>query len=106
MSPQFTGLTCRRAYFHSTATLNYIRTLLLSGFADLQKPQDWSFSHVRSPEIQQAFGAVIDSLQDSLDFMRVATGGIGGSERGGMETVDIYTRLVLLFLRPKCSRLM
>ncbi|KAI9637119.1 putative family II 2-keto-3-deoxy-D-arabino-heptulosonate aldolase [Dioszegia hungarica] len=86
------------AYFHSTATLNYIRTLLLSGFADLHKPLDWSFSHVRSPEIQQAFGAVIDSLKDSLDFMRVATGGAGGNERGGMETVDIYTSHEALLL--------
>lgn len=80
------------AYFHSTATLNYIRTLLHSGFADLHKPLDWSFSHVRSPELQQAFTSVIDSLQDSLDFMKIATGAVGGSERGGTETVNIFTR--------------
>ena len=81
-----------RAYFHSTATLNYIRTLLSSGFANLHKPLDWSFSHVRSPQLQEAFSAVIESLQDSLDFMKVATGGDGGQARGGSETVSIYTR--------------
>jgi 3-deoxy-7-phosphoheptulonate synthase len=81
-----------RAYFHSTATLNYIRTLLLSGFADLQKPMDWSFSHVRSPELQAAFTAVVESLQDSLDFLKVATGSSGGQERGGLNTVEVYTR--------------
>ncbi|WVF70757.1 hypothetical protein IAT40_005551 [Kwoniella sp. CBS 6097] len=86
------------AYFHSTATLNYIRTLLLSGFADLHKPLDWSFSHVRSPELHQAFSAVIDSLKDSLDFMKVATGGTGGSDRGGMETVDLFTSHEALLL--------
>ncbi|WVR05768.1 hypothetical protein IAU60_002793 [Kwoniella sp. DSM 27419] len=86
------------AYFHSTATLNYIRTLLGSGFADLHKPLDWSFSHVRSPELHQAFSAVIESLKDSLDFMKVATGGIGGSERGGMETVDLFTSHEALLL--------
>jgi 3-deoxy-7-phosphoheptulonate synthase len=80
------------AYFHSTATLNYIRTLLSSGFADLHKPLDWSFSHVRSPELLKAFSAVIDNLEDSLDFMKVATGGSGGSDRGGTQTVDLYTR--------------
>lgn len=79
------------AYFHSTATLNYIRTLLASGFANLHKPLDWSFSHVRSPELQAAFSAVIESLQDSLDFMKVSTGGDGGRERGGTETVNIFT---------------
>ena len=88
-----------RAYFHSTATLNYIRTLLGSGFADLHKPLDWSFSHVRSPETAAAFQGVIDSLSDSLDFMRVATGGDrGGRVRGGTETVEVYTSHEALLL--------
>ncbi|KAL7420880.1 hypothetical protein Q5752_004834 [Cryptotrichosporon argae] len=87
-----------QAYFHSTATLNYIRTLLLSGFADLHKPLDWSFTHVRHPELQQAFAAVIESLQDSLDFMKIATGGTGGNERGGAETVNIFTSHEALLL--------
>ncbi|WRT63986.1 uncharacterized protein IL334_000913 [Kwoniella shivajii] len=87
------------AYFHSTATLNYIRTLLLSGFADLHKPLDWSFSHVRSPEIHKAFSAMIESLQDSLDFMKVATGSAaGGGERGGTQTVDLFTSHEALLL--------
>ncbi|KAJ9091448.1 hypothetical protein QFC19_009088 [Naganishia cerealis] len=85
------------AYFHSSATLNYIRALLSSGFADLNTPRQWSFSHVRSPSLQKAFEEVIDSLMDSLDFMRVAAGGVGAGKsdgtisRGGTETVDFYT---------------
>ncbi|RXK41939.1 3-deoxy-7-phosphoheptulonate synthase [Tremella mesenterica] len=86
------------AYFHSTATLNYIRALLSSGFANLHKPLDWSFSHVRSPQLQAAFSGVIESLQDSLDFMKVATGGSGGLERGGAETVSLYTSHEALLL--------
>ncbi|ODO07323.1 3-deoxy-7-phosphoheptulonate synthase [Cryptococcus wingfieldii CBS 7118] len=89
------------AYFHSTATLNYIRTLLSSGFANLDNPVDWSFSHVRSPELQSAFGNVIESLQDSLEFMKVASGGSisgGGGERGGTETVEVYTSHEALLL--------
>ena len=96
-----------RAYFHSTATLNYIRTLLASGFADLNRPLEWSFSHVRSPELQRAFTTVIESLQDSLEFMQVATGAAGGTARGGTSTVDFYTRLVSvptpLTLQPRSS---
>jgi 3-deoxy-7-phosphoheptulonate synthase len=82
------------AYFHSTSTLNYIRTLLHSGFADLHQPLDWSYTHARNPEIQKAFADVVESLQDSLNFMKVATGGDGGKERGGTETVNIFTRWV------------
>ncbi|KAH8085811.1 putative family II 2-keto-3-deoxy-D-arabino-heptulosonate aldolase [Filobasidium floriforme] len=80
------------AYFHSASTLNYIRALLSSGFADLHQPRNWSFSHVHSPQLQKAFEEVIDSLMDSLDFMRSATGGSNpGGSRGGTETVDFYT---------------
>lgn len=81
------------AYFHSAATLNYIRALLSSGFADLHQPRTWSFSHVRSQGIQKAFEEVIESLMDSLDFMRSATGAAEsvGGQRGGTETVDFYT---------------
>ena len=87
-----------RAYFHSASTLNYIRALLSSGFADLHQPRNWSFSHVHSPQLQKAFEEVIDSLMDSLDFMRSATGGSApGGGRGGTETVDFYTRSVERF---------
>lgn len=80
------------AYFHSASTLNYIRSLLSSGFADLHQPRAWSFSHVRSGGLQKAFEEVIERLMDSLDFMRAATGGVGGGGgRGGTETVDFYT---------------
>ncbi|KAL1412635.1 hypothetical protein Q8F55_000382 [Vanrija albida] len=86
------------AYFHSAASINYIRTLLASGFADLHKPLDWSFSHVRSPELQEAFSSVIESLQESLSFMKIATGTAGGQERGGAETVDLFTSHEALLL--------
>lgn len=40
------------AYFHSTTTLNYIRSLLTSGYASLNHPRDWSLSHVQSPDLR------------------------------------------------------
>ncbi|RSH86952.1 hypothetical protein EHS25_003439 [Saitozyma podzolica] len=68
------------------------------GLCEHAQTLEWSFSHVRSPELQKAFAGVIESLQDSLDFMRVATGGVGGNERGGSETVDLYTSHEALLL--------
>src|SRR5688500_17534485 len=35
------------SYFHSAATLNYIRAQLSSGFADLHHPIEWNLSHVQ-----------------------------------------------------------
>lgn len=49
LSHMFLGYS---AYFHSTTTLNHVRSLLTSGFASLHHPKDWSLSHVRSPALR------------------------------------------------------
>jgi len=58
------------AYFHSSATLNHIRGLITSGFASLHHPREWSFSHVRSPALQQEFRRITEGLSDALEFTR------------------------------------
>lgn len=75
-----------RAYFHSASTLNCIRSLLASGFADLHNPRSWSLSHVRNPDLARSFESIIERLEDSLDFLKV----IGG-ESGSLSSVDLYT---------------
>ncbi|CED84371.1 E, aroF, aroG, aroH [Phaffia rhodozyma] len=75
------------AYFHSAATLNYIRSLLSSSFASLSTPTSWSFSHVRSPTLQAEFSDVMDRLSDALGFMQTIGADLGGS----IEGVEIFT---------------
>lgn len=85
------------AYFHSTTTLNYVRSLLTSGFASLHHPKDWSLTHVRSPALREEFDRITDGLSDALEFTR--TIGIGkdsisyeqGGGRGALGEVDFYT---------------
>ncbi|GLB39483.1 putative class-II DAHP synthase family protein [Lyophyllum shimeji] len=87
------------AYFHSTATLNYVRGLLSSGFASLHHPRDWSLAHVRSPALRREFSQIIDDLGDALDFSRTigadAFAFAAPYERGGarnaLAEVDFYT---------------
>ncbi|RHZ84505.1 hypothetical protein Glove_80g42 [Diversispora epigaea] len=57
------------AYFHSAATLNYVRSILNSGFADLHHPSEWSLHHVRSNGTRQEYQTIVDRLTDALDFM-------------------------------------
>ncbi|ESK94376.1 phospho-2-dehydro-3-deoxyheptonate aldolase [Moniliophthora roreri MCA 2997] len=85
-----------RAYFHSTATLNYVRALLTSGFASLHHPRDWSLNHVRSPSLRKEFEAIVENLSDALDFSRTIGAENGASfEQGGVRgtvgEVDFYT---------------
>ncbi|EJC97863.1 DAHP synthetase [Fomitiporia mediterranea MF3/22] len=89
------------AYFHSTATLNCVRSLLQSGFASLQEhhPRDWSLAHVRSPTLRKEFERIAEGLADALDFSSTigATSGREalsfeqGGGRGVLGEVDFYT---------------
>ncbi|KAG9308893.1 DAHP synthetase [Chiua virens] len=87
------------AYFHSTATLNYVRGSLTSGFASLYHPRDWSLSHVRSPSLRSEFEKITEGLSDALDFSRTIGVDSGkdsvpferGGGRGVLGEVDFYT---------------
>lgn len=89
----------RRAYFHSAATLNCIRSLLSSGFADLHNPRSWSLSHVRNPELAKSFETIVERLEDSLDFLKV----IGGESGASLQSVDLWTSHEVLALCPSVN---
>jgi 3-deoxy-7-phosphoheptulonate synthase len=75
------------AYFHSATTLNYVRAQLASGFADLHSPMDWGLGHVRDPDLQDQYTRIVNSISESLRFMRT----IGADQTKKLETVDLYT---------------
>lgn len=75
------------AYFHSAATLNYIRASLSSGLADLHSPLDWGLGHVITPSIKKKYEQIVGRVKDALRFMHT----VGIDTDRGVETVDIYT---------------
>ncbi|KAI8583206.1 hypothetical protein K450DRAFT_224730 [Umbelopsis ramanniana AG] len=75
-----------QAYFHSAATLNYVRAILGSGFADLHKPQTWNLDHVRSGSTRQEYQAIVDRLTDAMDFMHT----IGADSGRSLSEVDWF----------------
>lgn len=75
------------AYFHSAATLNHLRASLASGIADLHSPLDWELGHVKDDKIKQQYTRIVNSITDSLRFMRT----VGADKASGLETVDLYT---------------
>ena len=87
------------AYFHSAATLNYIRSRLASGLADLHAPRSWSFQHVRSEYLQHEFERIADSISDTLDFIRTVGAEPGGAQASNtLNTVDYFTSHEALML--------
>lgn len=75
------------AYFHSAATLNYLRAALASGIADLHSPLDWGLGQVVSPSINQKYEKIINAVTDALRFMNT----VGLDQDRRVETADIYT---------------
>lgn len=76
------------AYFHSASTLNYVRAALASGIADLHSPLDWELGHVKDETIKAQYTRIVDSITESLRFMRTVG---ADSAASGLETVDLYT---------------
>ncbi|KAJ4862412.1 3-deoxy-7-phosphoheptulonate synthase [Trichoderma afarasin] len=92
-----------KAYHHSAATLNYIRTALSSGIADLHRPLDWGLGHVRDPVLKEKYSKIASSIQQTLRFLQVIN-----ARPGELETVELYTShegLLLEYEQP-LTRLM
>ncbi|KAL4928827.1 3-deoxy-7-phosphoheptulonate synthase class II [Aspergillus undulatus] len=75
------------AYFHSAATLNYLRASLSSGLADLHSPLDWGLGHVITPSIKEKYERIVTRVKDALRFMQT----VGIDTDRGVETVDVFT---------------
>lgn len=76
-----------RAYERSALTLNFVRSLIDGGFADLHHPENWDLDWVRySPQAEQYRG-MVKAVADGLDFFESLTGkSIDRARR-----VDFYT---------------
>ena len=78
------------AYFHSAATLNYVRSWISSGYADLHAPHAWRFHHVQSEYLQREFARITDSIVDTLDFMKTVGADPGRHASNVLSTVDYF----------------
>ncbi|OJK03935.1 hypothetical protein ASPACDRAFT_1852854 [Aspergillus aculeatus ATCC 16872] len=87
------------AYFHSAATLNYLRASLSSGLADLHSPLDWGLGHVITPAIKEKYERIVSRVKDALRFMQT----VGIDTDRGVETVDVYTSHEGLLLEYETS---
>lgn len=78
------------AYFHSAATLNYIRGWISSGYADLHAPHSWSFRHVQSEYLQREFSRITENIADALDFMQTVGADPSKHASNALSTVDYF----------------
>nr|WP_298727546.1 3-deoxy-7-phosphoheptulonate synthase class II [uncultured Steroidobacter sp.] len=63
-----------RGYERSALTLNFVRSLIDGGFADLHHPEYWDLDFLRHSPSKEAYEKVVHSISESLDFFEAASG--------------------------------
>lgn len=76
-----------RGYERAALTLNFIRSLIDGGFADLHHPENWDLDFVSHSGSSAEYQRLVEKIADSLDFFESITGTAISQAR----RVDFYT---------------
>ena len=63
-----------RGYEKASLTLNFIRSLIDGGFADLHHPENWDLDFVNHSSSAAEYQTIVQRVADSLDFFESITG--------------------------------
>ena len=61
-------------YQRASLTLNFIRALVDSGFADLHHPEYWDMDFASHSSLEQEYRRIVSSISDSMDFFESISG--------------------------------
>jgi 3-deoxy-7-phosphoheptulonate synthase len=83
-----------RGYERAALTLNFVRSLVDGGFADLHHPEYWDLGFVEHSPHGAEYQHMVESIGESLRFMESLAGGTAGDLR----RVDFFTSHEALLL--------
>jgi 3-deoxy-7-phosphoheptulonate synthase len=63
-----------RGYERAALTLNFVRSLIDGGFADLHHPEYWDLGWVSHSPAANEYHAIVASISNSLDFLETISG--------------------------------
>lgn len=75
-----------QSYYHASITLNYIRTAINGGFADLHDPYRWNLHTIEETSMWPAYKDVVDRILDAIHFMEA----IDGARPESLGKVDFF----------------
>jgi len=76
-----------QAYFHSAATLNYLRAMISSGIADLHHPRQWDLGHVLDETVKKEYENIIERISEGFGFLET----IHADKSETLRSVELYT---------------
>ncbi len=74
-------------YFHAASTLNYIRSMIDGGFADLHHPYSWNLHSIRDTANWDEYQEIVENVLDSIHFME----SFGGVSDASLGRIEFYT---------------
>ena len=75
-----------RGYERAALTLNFVRSLIDGGFADLHHPEYWDLGWVGHSPAAAEYHNIVSSISDSLDFLET----VSGRQFHRTQRADIY----------------
>jgi 3-deoxy-7-phosphoheptulonate synthase len=93
-----------RGYERAALTLNFIRSLVDGGFADLHHPEYWNLEFVEHSPLAAEYQRMVESIGESLRFMEALA---GSSQTNDIRRVDFFTSheaLLLLYEQAQTRR--
>ena len=63
-----------RGYERAALTLNFVRSLIDGGFADLHHPENWDLAFVGESALAAEYHKLVQSVSDSLEFFEAISG--------------------------------
>ena len=75
-----------RGYERAALTLNFVRSLIDGGFADLHHPEYWDLGWVGHSAMAEEYHDIVKSISNSLDFLET----ISGEQVHKTRRTDIY----------------
>ena len=76
-----------RGYERAALTLNFVRALIKSGFADLHHPEYFDLDWAEQSPLGEDYRRLVDTIGDSLSFME----NVLGIRAGETDRIDFYT---------------
>ncbi len=73
-------------YYHSAASLNFLRALIEGGFADLHHPEQWDLGFIDQSRNAVEYRRVVDAIRDAVTFMETVGGAAETLQRVSMHT--------------------
>ena len=83
-----------KAHARSAMTMNFVRSLIDGGFADLHHPEYWDLGWVGHSPLADEYHRMVEGIGDAVRFMET----LSGAEVHNLNRVDFYTSHEALLL--------